>query len=275
MSAKTFKLHLLRGLSLSVGLALLLAQEATMAFPRPGITIAQDNSSRSSDRNSRSTNRDRDVVVDTEGDTTPSSRRNPTGTSDPITRATRFSCQMVNGEYTVVYQPESQPGQFFPWARPSAMGGGWNPQRRCNEIARRLESYRPDGLLEMTTGVENSYNTVCVTTEKVPSCRIVFTVPPGQDPILTRDRVFENLTVADSGRQTDAVSTYRGRQSEISDLINLGREALGGKKRTSAKNINLKPFLDAKDGGTAAELDNPVRVKQNNSHSRLNPGNFR
>jgi len=271
MSAKTFKFQLLKGLSLSMGLALLLAHETAMAFPRQGMIIAQDNS-RSSERNSRSTNRD--VVVDTERDTAPASRRNP-GTSDPVTRATRFSCQTVNGEYTVVYQPESQPGEFFQWARPSAMGGGWNSQRRCNEIARRLESYRPDGLLEMTTGVENGYNTVCVTTEKDPSCRIVFTVPPGQDPISTRDRVFENLTVADSGQQTDAVNTYQGRQSEISDLINMGREALGGKKRTNAKNINLKPFLDAQDGGTAAELDDAVQVKQNNSHSRLNPGNFR
>ncbi|PSB45930.1 hypothetical protein C7B80_15190 [Cyanosarcina cf. burmensis CCALA 770] len=273
MSAKTFKFQLLRGLSLSMGLALLLAHETAMAFPRQGMIIAQDNS-RSSDRNSRSTNRDRDVVVDTEGDTTPTSRRNP-GSSDPVTRATRFSCQTVNGEYTVVYQPESQPGEFFEWAKPSNMGGGWNSQRRCNEIARRLESYRPDGLLEMTTGVENSYNTVCVTTERDSSCRIVFTVPPGQDPISTRDRVFENLTVADSGQQTDAVSTYQGRQSEISDLINMGREALGGKTRTNTKNINLKPFLDAKDGGTGAKLDDAVQVKQNSSHSRLNPGNFR
>lgn len=270
LSTKTFRLQLLRGLSLSMGLALLLAHESAIAFPRSGMTIAQSNS-RSSDRNS-STNRD--VVVDTEGDTAPTSRRDPR-TTDPITRATRFSCQTVNGEYTVVYQPESQPGEFFQWARPSALGGGWSPQRRCNEIARRLESYRPDGLLEMTTGVENSYNTVCVTTERNPSCRIVFTVPPGQDPISTRDRVFENLTVADSGQPTDAVSTYRGRQSEIGDLINLGREALGGKKRTSAKNINLKPFLDAKDGGTGAKLDDAVQVKQNNSQPRLNPGNFR
>lgn len=272
MSTKTFKLQLLKGLSLSLGVALLLSHETAMAFPRQGITIAQDNS-RSGDRNSRSTNRDRDVVVDTDGDSAPASRRNPNGNS--VTRATRFSCQTVNGEYTVVYQPESQPGEFFSWARPSALGGGWDSQRRCNEIARRLESYRPDGLLEMTTGVENSYNTVCVTTEKDSSCRIVFTVPPGQDPISTRDRVFENLTVADSGRQTDAVSTYQGRQSEIGDLINMGREALGGKKRTSAKNINLKPFLDAKDGGTGAKLDDAVQVKQTNSQSRLNPGKFR
>jgi hypothetical protein len=263
MSAKTFKLQLLRGLSLSMGLALLLAHESAIAFPRQGMTIAQVNSRSGT----------RDVVVDTEGDPTPTSR-NPS-TTDPVTRATRFSCQIVNGEYTVVYQPESQPGSFFQWARPSAMGGGWSPQRRCNEIARRLESYRPDGLLEMTTGVENSYNTVCVTTERNPSCRIVFTVPPGQDPISTRDRVFENLTVADSGRQIDAVNTYQGRQGGISDLINLGREALGGKSRTSAQNLNLKPFLDAKDGGTGAKLEDAVRVQQNNSQWRLNPGNFR
>ena len=114
----------------------------------------------------------------------------------------RFTCQMHNGRYTVMYTPESQPNQPQPWAIPGDMGSNWPAQRRCSEIGARLESYRPDGLLELQTGVENGYNTVCVTTESNPTCRIVFTVPDGQDPIATRDQVFENLTLADSGQQT-------------------------------------------------------------------------
>ncbi len=86
---------------------------------------------------------------------------------------TRFFCQSYNGQYTVMYQPQSQPGQYFAWAAPAALGGGWDPLRRCETIASRLEIYRPDGLQELQTGVQNNENVVCVTTEADPSCRLV------------------------------------------------------------------------------------------------------
>ena len=149
--------QVLRRLSLLTGVALLVANGSA--------AVAQNSSDASN----------RPVVVDTEGDGGNSTRPTTTNrSSSPVTSATRFSCQPLNGEYTVVYQPESQPSQYFPWAKPVQLGGGWTPQSRCNEIARRLESYRPDGLQEMTTGQENGYNTVCVTTERVPGCRIVY-----------------------------------------------------------------------------------------------------
>jgi len=187
---------------------------------------------------------------------------------------------MVNGQYTVMYFPESQPGQSYAWATPGAMGGGWSSDRRCNEISRRLESYRPDGLVEMQTAVENGYNTICVTTEKAAGCRIVLTVPRGQDPMATRDRVFQNLTVADSGQQTQGVNTYTGSGSRnsgaVGDLINLGNQVLGSggsRSLASSGNINLRPFLDRADGGTGAMLRGDVPARSN--APRLNPGNFR
>lgn len=270
MALQSFMFQFLRSLSLSAGIAFLLANGSAIAAPR------------SADTPTNSSNRS--VVVDTEGDGGSSGRTpintRPTPTdrsSSPIyNSSTRFSCQPVNGEYTVVYQPESEPGKYFAWAKPAQMGGGWSPQKRCSEIARRLESYRPDGLQEMTTGVENSYNTVCVTTQKVPGCRIVFTVPEGQDPVTTRDRVFDNLTVADSGRQTDAVNTYTsGGDDGIGNLLNRGREILGnGVSRPKSKNINLRPFLDRNDGGTGSQLQGEVQLKGSKS-TRLNPANFR
>jgi len=36
-------------------------------------------------------------------------------------------CEFVNGQYTVMYQPESQPNQSFPWATP-ALGDGWTSE---------------------------------------------------------------------------------------------------------------------------------------------------
>lgn len=269
MSPQVFEFPVLRSLGLSVGVAFLLSNASAMALPlTPSSTfsISQVDSSKPP------------VVVDTEPvvtgtSTTPTSNGGlsyPTGNSQA-----RFSCQSLNGKYTVVYQPESQPNQYFPWATPSALGGGWDSQRRCDEISRRLESYRPDGLVELSTDVENNYNTVCVTTEQVPGCRIVFTVPPGQDPLTTRDRVFQNIITADSGQQTIAVNTYRNRQTNgVGELVNLGQSIFGGgkKRQATSRNIDLRPFLDRADGGTGTKLRGGVSKASN---SQLNPGNFR
>lgn len=178
----------------------------------------------------------------------------------------RFACQVNNGEYTVMYLPESQPNQAYPWAVPQDLGSAWPAQRRCEEISRRLESYRPDGLLELQTGVENGYNIVCVTTQAVPTCRIVFTVPPGQDPLATRDGVFENLVLADRGETTQGVTTFAEGDSPLSLPGELGESMSAA---TGA--INLRPFLDPADGGTGTRLNG--RAFPNGRP--LDPENFR
>ncbi|NEP57343.1 MAG: hypothetical protein F6K31_10005 [Symploca sp. SIO2G7] len=200
-------------------------------------------------------------------------------TTSPTNSDPRFTCQFINGDYTVMYHPESKPGQAFPWAVPSAMGGGWTPELRCNEISRRLEFYRPDGLLEMRTAIENNYDVICVTTQLNSDCRIVLTVPPNQDPEITRNLVFENLTVADSGEQTQGVTTFAGgeQNSQLLDQIfNQGLSILGigGDKAPtrSSSNIDLRPFLDAADGGTGTQLRDGTSVAPNR---QLNPDRFR
>lgn len=176
----------------------------------------------------------------------------------------RFTCEYESGQYTVMYHPQSQPGQSYAWATPRALGGGWTEDRRCYEISRRLEFYRPDGLLEMQTSVENGYDIVCVTTEANPSCRIVLTVPPGQDPIITRDRVFGNLITADSGQQTQGVNTFADERggnllNQLGDAIGVDLSSLTGRSRRSTTSyspgaIDLRPFLDPADGGTGTQL---------------------
>ena len=282
MSPQKFEFLVLRGMSLSVGMTLLLGTSA-MALPQgssSAVNVAQANSSSAPD-----------VVVDTvptgrsttrtstgSGDIPTGRSTTRTSTGSPSRTATssgtRFSCELLNGEYTVMYNPQSQPNQSFPWATPSTLGDGWTSERRCDEISQRLESYRADGLLELTTDVANGYNTVCVTTENDPSCRIVFTVPPGQDPMITRDRVFQNLTVADNGQQTTAINTYVNRGQRNDELFNIGRGILGGgnKPQVESGSINLQPFLDKADGGTGTQL---LRGVPNQDKSRLNPGNFR
>ena len=223
--------------------------------------------------------------------TLPSENPNDKAANPTDNKTARFSCQMREGQYIVVYQPKSQPQKYFPWAAPSAMGDGWSPEKRCNEIGRRLELYRPDGLLEMRTSTENGYNVVCATTDKNSACRIVFTVPNGQDPIATRDKVFGNLATADSGQTTTAVNTYRGRDRSLSNVtsdLGLGIDLSGingvlnsvlSTNRSAATpsnmrsgNLYLKPFLDSSDGGTGTSLANSGFT---GGGRRLNPDNFR
>ncbi len=190
------------------------------------------------------------------------------GEEVPEPASSRFTCEIQNGEYTVMYRPKSEPGQAYPWAVPSEMGGGWTPERRCETISARLEEYRPDKLVELRTDVENGYNTVCATTEEdLETCRIVFTVPPGQDPVATRDAVFSNITLADAGTGTSAVNTFvGGMRLPETDLSGTGalnneifgavRDALGGRStRRRAEGIYLKPYLDPSDGGTGLYLN--------------------
>lgn len=221
---------------------------------------------------------DEDVVVDTESGN-PSTTTSPGTESEDSTTANkpRFTCQLTNSKYTVMYHPKSQPDQAYAWATPSPLGGGWTAERRCNEIGRRLESYRPDGLQEMRASVENNYNVVCITTQKNPDCRIVLTVPPGENPQLIRDRVFQNISIADSGQVTEGVNTFvGGRDAQmLNDLLNLGLSSLGGSTNRSSRrsqSVNLRPFLDRADGGTGTQLRGGVPMRSN---PRLNPGNFR
>lgn len=240
-----------RGTALSLG-ALMVAGSAAMAQTAPG-----------------------DVVIPTEPGGATSTTPGGTTIPSPTAPGTRFACQINNGQNTVMYFPESQPNQAYPWAVPSTLGGGWSSDRRCNEIARRLESYRPDGLVEMRTGFENGYNTICVTTDRVPSCRIVLTVPPGQDPTVTRDRVFQNLSVADSGQQTQGVLTFGGGRSSVLDQFGRAIGIGGRQARPANGNINLKPFLSPRDGGTGERLVGGVKTRSNRPATRTVPSIFR
>jgi hypothetical protein len=218
----------------------------------------------------------------------------PSGSSRSNRRSsntdTRFNCEFVNGEYTVMYYPESRPDQGYAWAIPSALGGGWTPEKRCDAITTRFESYREDGLLELTTGEENGYDTICVTTQVDPrDCRLVLTVPPGQDPQLTRDLIFDNLLVADDGGSTQGVYTFGDRQgggdilSEITNVLNGGSgKQSSNSQKSSPENINLRPFLDTADGGTGENLKQlksnsaaPAPKPRNSENSERKPDLFK
>ncbi len=209
----------------------------------------------------------------------------------------RFVCESFNSQYIVTYHPIDRPGDKYPWAVPTTMGS-WDASKRCTEIARRLEDYRKDGLQELRTDVKNGYDTVCVTTEKNNECRIVFTVPKGQDAIATRDSVFSNLSMADNGQQTTGVNTFtENGNTNLGGILgnnNIpGIGSIGNNPTPSSaqpkSSIDLRPFLSTNDGGNATgfsrltiltpttpgkKISTPGKIKPNNPKI-LNPDRFR
>jgi hypothetical protein len=198
---------------------------------------------------------------------------------------TRFMCESINNQYTVTYHPIDRPNDRYPWAVPSTMGTNWNAAKRCTEIARRLEEYRRDGLKELRTDLKNQYDIVCVTTERNGECRIVFTVPSGKNAIATRDAVFRNLTLADSGQQTTGVTTFaEGNNNGLSNILgnnlpsigNIGTSAPTTNRSLQSKDsIDLRPFLSTKDGGTATQLRPSNTSSTDSGTGKLNPDRFR
>jgi hypothetical protein len=200
----------------------------------------------------------------------------------------RFMCEYVNSQYTVTYHPIDRPNDKYPWAVPSEMGTKWSASGRCNEISRRLEEYRRDGLKELRTDIKNNYDIVCVTTERNNECRIVFTVPKGKDAIATRDSVFRNLTMADSGQQTIGVNTFaEGNNNNFGGMLgNIlpGIGNIGGNNQTSSgtvrplanqDSIDLRPFLSTQDGGTATQLRPRAATSVTGGGKKLNPDRFK
>ncbi len=216
-----------------------------------------------------------DVIIDTNppagGGGTPTPIPTPAPQPPTATDGARFFCEVDGGRFTVMYRPEGQ-SVAYPWAVPSGLGGGWTPERRCNEIAARLERYRPDGLQELRTAFENNYEVICATTQRDPACRIVFTVPPNQDATVTLDRVFESLVLADSGQQTVGVNTFAGSGSSLGR--DLGRLFGGNRRKSSGGQIDLLPFLAPADGGTGTQLQAQPTTPTGNRR-QLNPDLFR
>ncbi|WP_088239519.1 COP23 domain-containing protein [Calothrix rhizosoleniae] len=294
MSSPTLKFILCSGLGLSIFLANSIASAQTnrdVVVPTtssPGNTNQNSNNSVTRTRTSNTRSRDGSSTSTVTTSTSSTNSRPSPNTNSSITSGTRFNCLFQNRQYTVMYQPESQPGRYFAWAVPRTLGGGWDAERRCRTIAERLERYRPDGLLELRNSRLNGYDTLCVTTDKDSSCRLILTIPPGQDAYSTRNQIFNNLTTADSGQETIGVNTYTSTSNgnEIEDIFKqVG--IFGRRNRSSSINrsavskdaIKLKYFLDENDGGNSRYLRDGVTIRNGSNPAssglQLNPNKFR
>lgn len=275
----------MKKLSLSIGIFLLMSSNPTLAS-EDSWTLKnlpnQINSDAIGQLLSQVNGEIPEVIIDNEPPATEVPTSDTRRQSTNVNEDRRFSCKYVDGEYTVMYHPESQPKQVYPWATPGQMGGGWTEEKRCYAISQRLEQYRPDGLLELKTGVKNGYDILCVTTQAQSDCRILLTVPLGYDPEITRDLIFENLVTADAGRATQGINTFANNNQAGNLLGKIDRiwQSSNSTSRRKSDGIDLRPFLDFTDGGTGTQLTKgvsrtTVTPDSGNSRHRLNPDGFR
>ena len=110
--------------------------------------------------------------------------------------ATKFSCATSNGVPTTVARTDD--GRTVPmirWTSNAFDGAGWTPERRCQVVSQRFETFRQQGRLSfITTGFINSLPVICTTSSNGAACPndgLLYTLKPGQDPTLALKRLFD------------------------------------------------------------------------------------
>ena len=118
----------------------------------------------------------------------------------------RFSCELrpdtvKGGEvWTVMYRKKNEDR---PWLKMvTTLGGNWTPQERCQEIAKKLEGYREDGLTKLSyrddPATPKQY-VICAHTKVSgdDNCPLLVTLKPGADPYATMKEMTAALAGGD------------------------------------------------------------------------------
>ena len=116
------------------------------------------------------------------------------GSAPAQAAATSFTCTTSNGVPTTVATTDT--GRTVPmirWTSNAFDGAGWSPQRRCQEVSQRFESFRQQGRLAfITTGRMNSLPVICTAAKDGGACvGLLYTLKPSQDPTLALQRLFD------------------------------------------------------------------------------------
>lgn len=154
--------------------------------------------------------------------------------SDIITtmvgRKDRFSCELYpdtdkGGEiWTVMYRKDNQKSQ--PWLKMvTTLGGNWTPLERCQEIARKLELYREDGLIKLDYRSDpniTNQKVICAYTKKNgENCHLVITLKPNADGYETLREMTTALHGGDGIYQnSDGTNVQISSQSPAINLSN-------------------------------------------------------
>ena len=105
-----------------------------------------------------------------------------------IKKTNRFSCELLQDTnqgkevWTVTYDDDQSKKAWLGIVIP--MGGGWSPAKRCEEIQRRLENFRNDGILSLNYRKDPNtpkQEVICVNTKLSSNCPLLLTLDVGID----------------------------------------------------------------------------------------------
>ena len=98
--------------------------------------------------------------------------------------ATRFTCENHQGIPITVAKTPTKDVPIIRWVSDHFAGAGYTPEKRCQEVSLRFQSYYDQGLIRfMTTGRMNSQSVVCVTSQEQGPCQgLLFTLKPESNP---------------------------------------------------------------------------------------------
>ena len=97
---------------------------------------------------------------------------------------------------TVVQTKTGKQVPIIFWKSQTFSSSGWTPERRCQEVSARFQSYHSSGSLEyITTGRMNGLPVICVAKSDGGACAgLLYTLKPGQNATATLKQLFEIRT---------------------------------------------------------------------------------
>ncbi|MGB3508686.1 MAG: COP23 domain-containing protein [Microcoleaceae cyanobacterium] len=116
-----------------------------------------------------------------------------------VKKTDRFSCtQHPDPHYGIVWAVMYDNDiNNSPWLKMVIeMGGGWDEESRCFEIAKRLEGFRKDGLIGLDYRSDSNtpnQEIICAKTRQRSDCPLVLTLNVGVAGNQARDKIFDAL----------------------------------------------------------------------------------
>jgi hypothetical protein len=119
--------------------------------------------------------------------------------SEASVQARSFVCSTSAGApATNVVTQAGQQVPLIRWTSSVFNDAGWTPERRCQEVSGRFDSYFREGRLDfITTGRMNGLPVICTARSHGGACDgLLFTLKPGQNATQTLQELFSIRTKA-------------------------------------------------------------------------------
>ena len=122
-------------------------------------------------------------------------------------KAQGFVCSTLSGvPTTLATMPNGQQVPVIRWTSNVFDGAGWTPERRCQEVSARFDTFNRQGRLTyLTTGRINNQPVICTApTDGVACDGLLYTLKPGQNATTTLRKLLDvRLKVKDPLYETN------------------------------------------------------------------------